>query len=62
MPRKKQNKRFEALHKARWTARTESSSAATYVSSTNTEAITENVEVICIITEGDLVDCIHVCL
>ena len=63
MPRKKQGKRFDALHKARWTARTGSSSAVTSVFSTNTEAITENVEVICpanlmytislcIITEG----------
>ena len=35
MPRRKQSKRFEALHKARWTARTGSSTAATSISSTN---------------------------
>uniref|UniRef100_A0A1X7TCB3 Uncharacterized protein n=1 Tax=Amphimedon queenslandica TaxID=400682 RepID=A0A1X7TCB3_AMPQE len=39
MPRRKQSKRFEALHKARWTARTGSSTAVTSTSST---IITDN--------------------
>ena len=37
MPRRKQRKRFEALHKARWTARTGSSTAATSISPTIAE-------------------------
>ena len=42
MPRRKQRKRFEALHKARWTARTGSSTAATSISPTRSHIIEDN--------------------
>ena len=37
MPRRKQSKRFEALHKARWTIRTGSSTSTTSISPTIAE-------------------------
>ena len=42
MPRRKQRKRFEALHKARWTARTGSSTAATSIPSTRSIIAEDN--------------------
>uniref|UniRef100_A0A1X7VSG3 Uncharacterized protein n=1 Tax=Amphimedon queenslandica TaxID=400682 RepID=A0A1X7VSG3_AMPQE len=42
MPRRKQRKRFEALHKARWTARTGSSTAATSISPTRSHIAEDN--------------------
>uniref|UniRef100_A0A1X7UDU3 Uncharacterized protein n=1 Tax=Amphimedon queenslandica TaxID=400682 RepID=A0A1X7UDU3_AMPQE len=42
MPRRKQSKRFEALHKARWTARTVYSTAATSISSARSIIAVDN--------------------